>query len=341
MNMNSKRLGRQTVRFSDPPRICAAASVVGDKEADGPLGGRFDVEEPDAYFGQSTWESAESAMLRRCLTKLLAAGQTRPEELDYLLAGDLQNQCTASSFAVRGVRAPYLGLYSACATFAEAVGLAAVLIDGGFAARCAALASSHFCAAERQYRFPLEYGGVRTPTAQWTVTGAGGLLLGSEGEGPRVTMMTAGIIADPGITDMSNMGAAMAPAAFETLRAHFAEASAAPEDYDLILTGDLGHIGRTVVADLFSREGVALGERYDDCGRRIFDRERQDVHAGGSGAGCSAAVFAGEILPRLRSGELRRVLLASTGALMSPTSAMQGESIPAICHAVCFEGVAK
>lgn len=325
------------MRFFCPPVILAEASVAGRKEGEGPLGDRFDVVEPDAYFGAKTWESGESAMLRRCLAHLLMKANCDARQLDYILSGDLQNQCAGAAYAMRGVPAPYFGLYGACSTMAEAIGLAAVLIDGGFAERCAAMTGSHFCTAERQYRYPLEYGGVRAPTAQWTVTGAGALLLSREGHGPRVADFTAGIIADLGVKDMANMGAAMAPAAYQTLRAHF-DAVRPPEDYDLILTGDLGHIGHAIVADLFERDGVRLGDRYDDCGRRVFDRERQDVHAGGSGAGCSAVVLAGDILRRLRAGELRRVLLAATGALMSPVSAMQGESIPAICHAVTIEG---
>ena len=336
--MQSKRLGRQTVAFSRPPVILSESSVVGKKEGEGPLGDRFDVVEPDAYFGQRTWEAGESAMLRRCLSQLLARGGTEARALDFVLSGDLQNQCAGSAYAMRGVPAPYLGLYGACSTLAEALSLASMLLDGGFASRCAAVTGSHFCTAERQYRFPLEYGGVRPPTAQWTVTGAGGFLIASDGEGPRITSATTGIIADLGVTDMGNMGAAMAPAAVATLKAHFAETRRAPEDYDLILTGDLGHVGHAIVSDLFERDGVHLGDRYDDCGRLIFDRERQDVHAGGSGAGCSAAVLAGHVMKLLRDGTLHRVLLAATGALMSPTSAMQGESIPAICHAVCIEG---
>ena len=341
MMMQNRHMGRQTVAFSHPPVILAESGVGGRKEGEGPLGGRIENVEPDAYFGQPTWEAAESAMLRRCLSQLLANGGTDARALDCILAGDLQNQCAGAAYAVRGVPAPYLGLYNACATFAEAVGLACVLLDGGYARLCAALTGSHFSTAERQYRFPMEYGGVRTPTAQWTVTGAGALLLGSEGRGPRVTHFTAGIVADLGVTDLSNMGAAMAPAAVSTLKAHFSDTGRSPADYDLILTGDLGHIGHAIVSDLMARDGLPLGERYDDCGRLIFDREAQDVHAGGSGAGCSALVTACHVMKLLRSGERRRVLLAATGALMSPTSAMQGESLPAVCHAVVLEREAE
>ena len=212
-----------------------------------------------------------------------------------------------------------------------------MLIDGGCAETAAALTSSHFCSAERQYRFPLEYGGVRPPTAQWTVTGAGALILAAAGDGPRVTMATTGTIVDAGITDTNNMGAAMAPAAYETLRAHFADTGRTPDDYDLIVTGDLGKIGHAVVTRLFADDGVELAGKYNDCGLMIYDLEAQDVHAGGSGCGCSASVLAGHLMKLLTGGQIRRLLFAATGALMSPTASMQGQSIPGICHAVAIE----
>ena len=220
MFMQSKRLGRQTVTFSRPPVILSESSVVGKKEGEGPLGDRFDVVEPDAYFGQRTWEAGESAMLRRCLSQLLARGGTEARALDFVLSGDLQNQCAGSAYAMRGVPAPYLGLYGACSTLAEALSLAAMLIDGGFAARCAAVTGSHFCTAERQYRFPLEYGGQRPPSAQWTVTGAGAAVLGLAGDGPRITRACPGKIVDYGVTDANNMGAAMAPAMVKDTQCH-------------------------------------------------------------------------------------------------------------------------
>ena len=335
--LKSKRIGPQTVQFVAPPVILASASVVGKKEGEGPLRDCFDSVSQDTYFGTKSWEQAESAMLRQCFDLVCQKAGLPPEQLDYVLSGDLLNQCVGSAYAMRDIGVPYLGLYGACSTMAESLSLAAMLIDGGYAEHAAALTSSHFCSAERQYRFPLEYGGVRTPTAQWTVTGSGALILGAAGSGPRVTMVTTGKIADAGITDANNMGAAMAPAAYETLRAHFADTGRTPEYYDLIVTGDLGKIGHTVVTRLFQDDGIELEGLYTDCGLLIYDLEGQDVHAGGSGCGCSASVLAGHLLKLLEGGQIRRLLFAATGALMSPTASMQGESIPGICHAVAIE----
>lgn len=334
--MNCKKIGH-TVLFDAPPVIAASAAVVGKKEGDGPLGDRFDQVEPDAYFGETTWEQAESAMLLRSLNLACDKAGTASERLDYILSGDLQNQCAGAAYALRDTLAPYFGLYGACSTMAESLTLAALLISGGFAETCAALTSSHYCTAERQYRFPLSYGGVRTPTAQWTVTGAGALILKKQGIGPRITSVTTGVIVDAGIKDMSNMGAAMAPAAYDTLRQHFRDTGKRPEDYDLIVTGDLGHIGHEAVHAMFRSGGVELSVRYDDCGRMIYDRERQDVHGGGSGAGCSASVLAGHLMREFQEGKLHKLLFAATGALMSPTASMQGQSIPGISHAVSIE----
>ena len=236
-----------------------------------------------------------------------------------------------------GLYRVYFGVYGACSTMAESLSLAAMTIDGGYADTVCAMTSSHFCSAERQFRLPLEYGGQRTPTAQWTVTGAGALLLTSEGEGPYVTHVTTGRIRDAGVTDANNMGAAMAPAAYETLRAHFADTGRTPADYAAIITGDLGKIGHEILTDLFLRDGVDLGVCSTDCGMLIFNPETQDVHAGGSGCGCSASVLCGHILQRMTCGDWPRVLFAATGALMSPTTSQQGESIPGICHAVVLD----
>lgn len=334
--MLKKTRGAQTVLLSDSPIIRASAAIVGQKEADGPLAKRFDQIEADAYFSQKTWEKAESAMFERCLSLACQKAATYPEMLDLVLSGDLQNQCAGAAYAMRETGTPYLGLYGACSTMAEAIALGAMLIDGGFAYSCAALTGSHFCTAERQYRFPLGYGGVRTPTAQWTVTGSGCVILSREGNGPRVTAATIGKIVDPAIKDMTNMGAAMAAAAYDTLKTHFHDTKRTPQDYDLIITGDLGEIGHEIVTELFRRDGVEL-TNYDDCGRMIYDRQRQDVHAGGSGCGCSAVVLAGHLLRKMREGSLHRLLFAATGALMSPTTSMQKESIPGICHAVSIE----
>ena len=324
----------ETLVLKNAPAVSAFASVVGQKEADGPLGRRFDAVEPDARAGQDSWEKAESAMLRRAIDMAAERAGGAP---GCVLAGDLLNQCAGSAYAVRGLAAPFFGLYGACSTMAEALGMAALLVDGGYFESAAAATGSHFCSAERQFRYPLEYGGVRTPTAQWTVTGAGCVVLSREGAGPYVTRFTPGRIVDAGIKDMANMGAAMAPAAYDTLKRHFEQTGRAPGYYDVVLTGDLGRLGQELLRDLFAADGVDLGPNYMDCGVLIYDIERQDTHCGGSGCGCSASVLTGHFLRGMRDGLWRRVLFAATGALMSPTTAQQGESIPAICHAVAIE----
>ena len=335
--MNEKRLGRQSVRLQRPPCIAASASVVGKLEGEGPLGASFDEVSDDAYFGEASWEKAESTMLRRCVALACGKAERTAQQLQYILAGDLLNQCAGSAYALRSSGVPFFGLYGACSTMAESLSLGAMLIDGGFADTVCAATSSHFCSSERQFRFPLEYGGVRPPSAQWTVTGAGALILQAEGAPPYVTHVTTGRIADPGVTDAANMGAAMAQAAYDTLSAHFADTGRTPEDYDLIVTGDLGSIGRELVIDLFAYDGVELASRYQDCGVMIFDAERQDVHAGGSGCGCAGSVLCGYVLNGMREGRWKKVLLCATGALMSPTSSQQGESIPGICCAISLD----
>ena len=284
--LKNKRLGRQTVAFTNPPSIAAGSCVVGQKEGEGPLRKWFDYISDDSYFGQSSWEKAESVMLSKCFALCCDKARIPPSDIQYLFAGDLLNQCAGSTFAARDLPIPYFGVYGACSTMAESLSLAAMTIDGGYADTVCAMTSSHFCSAERQFRLPLEYGGQRTPTAQWTVTGAGAVVLGQAGEGLHLCSGTIGTIVDRGITDASNMGAAMAPAAYETLRAHFDDLHRAPEDYDLIVTGDLGRLGWELVRELFERDGVRLGERYQDCGMMIFDLNRQDVRCGG--ACCSA-----------------------------------------------------
>ena len=278
-------------------------------------------------------------MVEKAAELALQKGGLTAGELQAALGGDLLNQCIATSFANRTLGAPFFGLYGACSTMAESLSLASLAIDGGFADTAAAATSSHFCSAERQFRFPLEYGSVRTPTAQWTVTGAGAVILGGQGPGPFVTHVTTGKIVDAGITDANNMGAAMAPAAYDTLTAHFADTGRAPDYYDAIFTGDLGKLGQDIVRDLFADDGVNLGVRYMDCGVLMYDMESQDTHAGGSGCGCSASVLSGHILRAMANGVWKRVLFAATGALMSPTTSMQKESIPGICHAVAIESV--
>ena len=334
--MNSKRLGRRTVALSAPPSVLACACVGGKFEGQGPLGACFDELGEDSFFGESTWEKAESAMQKRALSRALDKARLKAGDLDYILAGDLLNQCVGSAFGLRDFGIPFYGLYGACSTMGESLALASLLIDGGFARRAAAMTSSHFCTAERQYRMPVPYGSQRTPTAQWTATAAGCTILAEKGQGPYVTHVICGRIVDKGITDSNNMGAAMAPAAYDTLSAFFRDTQTGPKDYDLILTGDLGELGHDIVRDFFRRDGIDLTDRYQDCGLLLYDREKQDMHAGASGCGCSAAVLNGYVLPGLRAGKWRRVLFAPTGALLSPTTSFQGESVPGICHAVCL-----
>ena len=332
----TKRIGKQTLFLPSAPAVLGSAAVVGKKEGEGPLKDRFDYISEDSYFGQSTWEKAESHMLRQCFELCCDKAKTPPSSLSYVLAGDLLNQCVSSAFAMRRSAIPYLGLYGACSTMAEALSRGALLVDGGYAEKACALTGSHFCTAERQYRFPLEYGGQRTPSSQWTVTGAGAVILGKTGA-IRVTHVTHGKIVDAGIKDASNMGSAMAPAAFDTIRAHFRDTGRSPEDYGAIFTGDLGALGHDILQALFKADGIELGPRYMDCGVLMYDLATQNVNAGGSGCGCSAAVLAGHILKAMADGVWERVLFAATGALMSPTSSQQGESIPGICHALVLE----
>ncbi len=332
--MQGKHLGRQSVRFNFPPTILSYASVVGKKEGEGPLKDYFDQVSEDTKFGQSSWEKAESRMQTLALQAALKKASISPTRVDMLFAGDLLNQCIGTSFAARGTGIPFYGLYGACSTMAESLSLAAMAVESGCAEVAAAVTSSHFASAERQYRLPLEYGGQRTPTAQWTVTGSGALLVGPNQGPPYIRGFTTGKIVDLQITDANNMGAAMAPAFVDTVTAHFRDTGLEPKDYDLIVSGDLGQVGKELAVDLFRREGLSLGDRLDDCGTMIFDLEEQDVHAGGSGCGCSAAVLCGYLMEKMKTRKYNNILFCGTGALLSPVSTQQGESIPAICHAV-------
>ena len=333
--MPNKKLGRQTVALAQPPAIIGHANVVGKKEGDGPLANSFDHIEQDDTFGEKSWEKAETTMQKMALALALDKAGQAGSNLDYLFAGDLLNQCIGSGFAARGQDIPFFGLYGACSTMGEGLSLAAMMIDGGFARFAGAVTSSHFCSAERQYRTPLEYGGQRTPTAQWTVTGSGAVVLAKDGPGPYVTHITTGLVVDKGIKDANNMGAAMAPAAYDTLSAHFRDTGRQPSFYDLIITGDLGELGSTLLREMFAADGVEL-TNHNDCGLMIYDLKGQDVHCGGSGCGCSASVLTGHLLNGMRQGQWQRILFCPTGALLSPTSTQQGESIPCICHAVAI-----
>ena len=334
--MNHKRLGKRTIALAHPPSVLSFAAVGGKFEGKGPLASFFDELNDDAFWGEKTWEKAESTMQQHALQQALDKAKLKPGDLDHIFAGDLLNQCIGSAFGLREFGIPFYGLYGACSTMGESLSLAALLIDGGFADKCAALTSSHFCTAERQYRMPVPYGSQRPPTAQWTATASGCTILSSGGPGPYITHVTCGKIVDKGITDANNMGAAMAPAAYDTLSAFFRDTGTTPADYDLVLTGDLGALGSDILRDFFARDGLDMGTHYQDCGLLLYDRAQQDMHAGASGCGCSAAVLNGYLLRELRRGKWQRILFAPTGALLSPTSSFQGESIPGICHAVCI-----
>ncbi len=334
--MNEKRTGQRTIALSAPPSVLSFANIGGKFEAQGPLSGYFDELSQDSFFGEKTWEKAESTMQKKVVQRALDQARLKPKDIHYILAGDLLNQCIGSSFGLRELGIPFYGLYGACSTMGESLSLAAMLIDGGFAERTAAVTSSHFCTAERQYRMPVPYGSQRPPTAQWTATASGCTILGREGPGPYITHVTCGKIVDKGISDPNNMGAAMAPAAYDTLSAFFRDTGTGPEDYDLIITGDLGDLGHGIVRDFFSRDGIELGDNFQDCGLLLYDRDGQDMHAGASGCGCSASVLNGYLLTEMRRGKWKKIVFAPTGALLSPTSSFQGESIPGICHAVCI-----
>jgi len=333
-----KHIGEQTVRFKNPPSISATAAVVGQKEGDGPLAAHYDEISQDALFGTESWEKAESEMSRRSITLAVQKANLQLPDIQYILAGDLLNQETGSTFAVRDLGRPFFGLFSACSAIGEAMTLGAMIIDGGFANHVAASASSHFCGAEKTFRFPLELGTQRSPTASWTVTGSGTVILSASGAGPYVTAATTGAIVDMGIKDANNMGAAMAPAAADVLVKHFQDLNIQPSHYDVIATGDLGKIGSELLLKLMEEKGYNLQTNHTDCGLMIYDMEKQDVHAGGSGCGCAAATFAGYFYTQLKRGEIKRMLLVPTGALHSVATIQQGETIPAIAHAVVIEG---
>jgi stage V sporulation protein AD len=327
-----ERKGQYTVTLSGRPTILGYSAVAGKREGEGPLGRYFDMVFEDTTLGEKTWEKAESALQREAFTRALNKAGVTPSQVNYLFAGDLLNQSIASTFGMREYGIPILCQFGACSTMTQTLALAAIFVDSGAADICAAVTSSHFCSAERQFRFPLEYGGQRPPTSQWTATAAGAVVVGLGGSGVRVADVTIGYITDFGISDTNNMGVAMAPAATETLTAYFNDTGTKPQDYDLIVTGDLGAVGSEIFLQLMERKNFPLGSNYSDCGLLLYDRNKQDVHAGGSGCGCSAAVLCSYILDKMTADELKNVLIIATGALMSPTSSQQGESIPGIAH---------
>lgn len=323
-----------TIYLPTSPSIASYAAAVGKKEGEGPLANCFDYIAEDVTLGENSWEKSESKLQQYAFTNALSKGDFSESDIDFLFAGDLLNQCVASAYGSRDTSIPFFGLFGACSTMAESLSLASIFVDSGTAVNAAAVTSSHFCSAERQFRLPVNYGGQRTPTAQWTATAAGCAIVSPHGAPPYVKAVTVGKIKDMGVTDANNMGAAMATAAYDTISRHLANTKQSVDDFDLILTGDLGQVGSDILTELFQKDNVDISGKHNDCGLMLYDLKSQDVHAGGSGCGCSASVLCGHILPEISKGNLKNVLFAATGALMSPTIVQQGESIPGISHAV-------
>lgn len=328
----------RTINFNNV-YIKSTFSSVGAKESEGPLAKYFDAKYSDDLLGQDSWEKAECTLIKNTVSGALTNAQMTPEDIDMLFAGDLLNQCMASSFGLKAFDIPFFGLYGACSTFAEGLCLASMIIEGGFALTAAAATSSHFCSSQKQYRFPLEYGEVRTPTSQWTVTGSGCAILTSQKTKMKINKITVGKIVDLGITDANNMGAAMAPAAADTIYAHLAACNKTPDDYDCIVTGDLATVGTEILIELMNEKGVDIRRKHLDCGSLIYNRDKQDVESGGSGCGCIASVFSGFFAKKLLNKEISKMLLVATGALMSPSSVLLGEPIAGIAHAVEIESL--
>lgn len=334
------KIGKCSIEFDNKPLISASASVVGQKEGEGPLGEFFDRVIDDPMAGQNTWEEAESEMQRQLVDELLIKSGLQAKEIRYFFAGDLLGQLIATSFGISGFEVPIFGLYGACSTMGEALSLAAMTVSAGYADNVIAITSSHFGSAEKQFRFPLDYGNQRPLCATWTVTGAGGVILSASGESDIcVSGITTGKIVDYGIQDSFNMGAAMAPAACDVIYNHLMDFERRPEDYDAIYTGDLGSVGQTILIDLMDKRGFDISKVHHDCGVEIYDAGTQDTHAGGSGCGCSAATLSAQILRRIREGEYSRVLFVPTGALLSAISFNEGKTVPGIAHAVVIEKI--
>ncbi len=331
------RIGKSTIKLENCPTIKGFASVCGLKESQGPLGNLFDKTFKDNRFGQKTWEESEAILQKEAVRIAIEKSRVNSNEIDFVFAGDLLDQCISSMMGLKKLKIPFLGQFGACSTMAQTLIVASIFVESNAAKNCISVTSSHFCAAERQYRFPLDYGGQRTPNAQWTVTGSGAIVLGQKTEKqntPFIKHFTAGTIEDLGVTDSSNMGAAMAPAAFVTLKKFFEDTKTSPENYDLILSGDLGETGALLLQELLAKEGIDITKNYNDCGLMIFHKEEQDVHAGGSGCGCSASILCSYVLQKMAKHKLNSVLFMATGALMSPTSFQQGKNIPGVAHLV-------
>ncbi|MBE5906018.1 MAG: stage V sporulation protein AD [Lachnospiraceae bacterium] len=336
-----KQCGKQSLIFTNPPGIRAWASIVGKKEGQGPLGPKFDTVEEDDYFGKNTWEEAESALQTRLLAKVLHKAERKSEDIRYLFAGDLLGQDIATSFGVKEFQIPLFCVYGACSTVGEALGLGAMTVAAGFADEVVALTSSHFASAERQFRTPLEYAGQRPLSATWTVTGGGAFLLTEKSEDVGITGMTTGCIVDYGVRDSMNMGAAMAPAAAALIAANLKDFGRKPEDYDRIVTGDLGAVGKRLLLELLLKQGIDISQQHEDCGMKMYDSPEQGTGSGGSGCGCAASVLAAHYLPKVQAGDLKRMLFVPTGALLSTVSFNEGRSVPGIAHGVVIESFRK
>ena len=332
-----KKIGKQTIKFDNPPTILECNSIVGSKEAQGPLSKYFDLTLDDEFWGEKSWEKAESKIIKENVNSVISKSGIPATQIDYCFAGDLLNQCISSSFGLRELNMPFFGVFGACSTFVESLCLGSVFVEAGAAKNVLCATSSHFCSAEKQFRFPLELGNQRPPTSQWTVTGSGAAIVSASGKGPFITHITPGKIIDMGIKDANNMGAAMAPAALDTLIAHFKDTGRKPSYYDAIITGDLGHIGKEIVTEMASSKGYNIKANYNDCGVLIFDKQKQDTHAGGSGCACCGTVFSGYFFKQLKDKKINKILLIATGALTNSTSSQQGESIPGIAHAIAIE----
>lgn len=328
----SKRIGKATVLLENTISVVSSAAVGGKKEGEGPFGDIFDYIDRDDKFGQESFEEAESASQGLAIQNALEKGGLKSKDLSFIFGGDLLNQCIGTSFGISDFEVPFIGIYGACSTMSEGLMLASLMADSGAGERVAAVTSSHFCTAERQYRFPLDYGGQRTPTSQWTATAAGALIVEKGTAAPIIKAVTVGKIEDKGITDANNMGAAMAPAAYSTIKQFFSDTKKLPSDFDCIVTGDLGLVGSRILIELLHRDGIEIADNHLDCGCMIYNQREQDVHAGGSGCGCAASMLCGHFLPEIKSGRLKNILFAATGALLSPTSTQQGKSIPGISH---------
>ena len=333
----TQMMGKQSIQFEKAPHILCGASIVGKKEGEGPLGRLFDEIEEDPMAGQASWEEAESALQKRAAQLAIRKAGDLNGPVRYLFAGDLLGQLIATSFGVMDLQIPLFGLYGACSTMGEALMLGAMTVQAGYADTVLALTSSHFASAEKQFRFPLEYGGQRPLAATWTVTGSGAFVLAPKGGKARISGVTPGKVVDFGLKDSLNMGACMAPAACDTIYQNLVDFGRSPSDYDAIVTGDLGSVGQTILLDLLDKKGFDISKQHLDCGMMIFDAEAQDTHAGGSGCGCSAVTLAAKLLPMLEKGQWKRILFVPTGALLSTVSYNEGQAVPGIAHGVVIE----